>query len=133
MFNSESARTAGAAELESAPEKLILLALESGKWRTPEVCKDLLNAQKRAVNAIEEALRADFIEYAVTSERQRLVDKAFVQEVLYAPPPSPGATVFQVGIAPLDLLLPQLPVAVDRSYLANCFHFLYLVEANVSK
>jgi hypothetical protein len=133
MLSSEAARHAGRAELGKTPETLLLLALESGRWRTPEACKELLAIQKRVVDEIEIALRTEFIESAVEGERQRLADKGFVQEVLYAPPPSPGAPVYRIGIAPSDYPPPQVSVAVDRSYLSNSFYFLYLVEANASR
>jgi hypothetical protein len=131
MFRNEAARQAGAGELGNAPEMLILLTLESGRWRTPEACKNLLVTQTRVADVIERALRTEFIDSVISGESQRLADKAFVQQVLYAPPLSPGAPVYSVGIAPLNCPLPHLTSAVDRSYLSDCFHFLYLVEANV--
>lgn len=131
MWASELARSAGKSVLDVAPHRLLLLALESGKWRTVIECNELVSVQKEACRAIASALRKEFTDWAVAQEEQRVCDKSFVQEVLYASPPPSGAAISAVCVGPCEWHIPELPVPIDRSLLTNCFHFMYLVEANV--
>jgi hypothetical protein len=128
MKDSVSARAAGAHELQSTPRRLLLLALESGKWRTGEECAELLKVQQEAIKAITAALRESFLTWVFQSEEQRLRDHSFVQEVLYAPPPGVAAEVSQFCFAPGAWDRPDWLVKIDRCCLEDSIHFMYLVQ-----
>jgi hypothetical protein len=128
MLKSDEARSAGKSELEKTPRRLLLLALESGKWRTSAECNELLNAQRDAVRKIAAALRLKFIAWVLNSETQRLLDYSFVQEVLYAPPPPASTAISAFCFVPTTWNIPAWPVASDRCALENSIHILYLVQ-----
>ncbi len=127
------ARSAGASWFQRTPGSLLLLALESGKWRTSDECGELIKTQRNTVRAIATALRQEFTSWVADREIQRLQDYSFVQEVLYSPPPPAGASISAFCFAPHTWDVSRWPVAIDRCTFANSFHFIYLVQhTNVS-
>jgi hypothetical protein len=128
MRKSDEARTAGKVELGKTPRRLLLLALESGKWRTSAECHELVDAQKDTLRKIAAALRREFLAWVWDSEIHRLQDRNFVQEVLYAPPPPANTLSATFCLAPSNWNTAEWPVAVDRCTLMNSIHFLYLVQ-----
>ena len=107
---------------------MLLLALESGKWRTPEECKELLRVQTDALDAIQCCLRDEFLKWVWESEQPRLEDQRLVEQVLYSPPLSDRATVYSFCFVPHDWDIGRAPITFDRCLLKGSIHFMYLVN-----
>jgi hypothetical protein len=128
MRKSTSARAAGVAGLHDTPRRLLLLALQSGKWRTSQECAELVKVQREAISSIVAALREDFVTWVFESEGQRLLDHSFVEEVLYASPPGAAAEVSQFCFVPSAWDRQEWQIKIDRCCLEDSIHFMYLVQ-----
>ena len=121
-------RNVGVKELRGGPGRMLLLALESGKWRTPEQCKELLRVQTDAFDAIQCCLRDEFLKWVWESEQPRLEDQRVVEQVLYSPPLSDRATIYSFCFVPRDWEIAGAPITFDRCLLNDSIHFMYLVN-----
>jgi hypothetical protein len=128
MVTSASAKQAGLHALKLTPGRLLLLLLESGKWRTSSACKELLNLQIDAVAEIASTLQSEFVQWVKENEEPRLRDRNFVQDVLYSPPPPSESEVSGFCFVPLGRNENELSIPVDRYSLEDKIHFMYLVQ-----
>lgn len=127
MRKCESARAKAREAFVKSSQRLVLLSLETGKWGSSSVCAELVALRTQVIEAIVLELREEFSAWAMAHEGQRLADRTFVAEVLYAPTPPAQAPVFTFFIAPPTWTAPA-KMPADRGTLSDSYHFLYLVE-----